>query len=78
MLELTTTPTHLLRKVPIRMMLKHLLPASLKRVVVYLHPISMRWGATKLRAFCRDELGIEPDSTTAFLFVNRGHDSLML
>jgi hypothetical protein len=38
----------------------------------------MRWGATKLHALCRDELGIEPDSTTVFLFVNRGHDSLLL
>lgn len=58
--------------------MKQLMPANLKRVVVYLQPISMRWGPTKLRALCRDEIRIEPDSATAFLFVNKGHDSLML
>jgi hypothetical protein len=59
-------------------MLKQLMPANLKRVVVYLQPISMRWGTTKLRALCEQELGIEPDSATAFLFVNKSHDSLLL
>ena len=59
-------------------MIKHLMPANLKRVVVYLQPISMRWGATKLRSLCRDKLGIEPDSSTAFLFVNKSHDCLLL
>lgn len=59
-------------------MIKQLMPANLKRVVVYLQPISMRWGTTKLRALCEEELGIEPDSTTAFLFVNKSHDSLLL
>jgi hypothetical protein len=58
--------------------MEHFIPANLKRVVVYLQPINMRWGTTKLRALCRDELGIEPDSATAFLFVNKDHDSLML
>jgi hypothetical protein len=57
--------------------MKHFIPASLKRVVVYLQPISMRCGATKLRALCRDELGIAPNSATAFLFVNKSHDSLL-
>ena len=59
-------------------MLAQLLPANVKRVVVYLHPISMRRGATKLRSLCRDELGIEPDASTAFLFVNKSHDCLLL
>ncbi len=45
--------------------MKQLMPANLKRVVVYLQPISMRWGPTKLRALCRDEIGIEPDSATS-------------
>jgi hypothetical protein len=27
---------------------------------------------------CEHELGIEPDSATAFLFVNKSHDSLLL
>jgi transposase len=54
------------------------MPANLKRVVVYLQPISMRWGTTKLRALCQGELGIEPDSATGFLFVNKSHDSLLL
>lgn len=59
-------------------MIKHLIPAGLKRVVVYLQPISMRWGTTKLRSLCRDELGIEPDLSTAFLFANKSHDCLLL
>ena len=59
-------------------MIKQLMPANLKRVVVYLQPISMRWGTTRLRALCEHELGIEPDSATAFLFVNKSHDSLRL
>jgi hypothetical protein len=58
--------------------IKHLIPASTKRIVVYLRPISMRWGATKLRALCRNEIGIKPDLSTAFLFVNKTHDSLLL
>jgi len=35
-------------------------------------------GTTKLRSLCRDELGIEPDLSTAFLFVNSGHDTLLV
>ena len=66
------------RSVAIGAMIKHLLPANLKRVVVYLQPISMRWGTTKLRALCERELGMEPDYATAFLFVNKSHDSLLL
>jgi hypothetical protein len=62
----------------IGMTLKHLLPANLKRVVIYLQPINMRWGPTKLRALCRGEMGIAPDSATAFLFVNKSHNSLMV
>ena len=59
-------------------MIKHLLPANLKRVVVYLQPISMRCGTEKLRSICRDKLGIEPDLSTAFLFVNKNHDCLLV
>ena len=60
------------------MEIKQLVPANLKRLVVYLRPISMRWGTTKLRSLCRDELRIAPDSSTAFLFVNKSHDCLLL
>ena len=35
-------------------------------------------GTTKLRSLCRDELRIDPDSSTAFLFVNKSHDCLLL
>lgn len=76
--ELTATLSRLYQSVEVEITMKQLMPANLKRVVVYLQPISMRWGPTKLRALCRDEIGIEPDSATAFLFVNKGHDSLML
>ena len=58
--------------------LEYLMPENLTRIVVYHLPISMRLGTTKLRSLCRDELGIEPDPSTAFLFVNKGHDTLLL
>jgi hypothetical protein len=59
-------------------MINQFLPRNLKRLVVYLPPINMRWGTTKLRSLCREELGMEPDTSTAFLFVNKSHDCLLL
>jgi hypothetical protein len=59
-------------------MIDQFLPRNLKRVVVYLRPISTRWGTTKLRSLCREELRMEPDASTAFLFVNKSHDCLLL
>lgn len=59
-------------------MINQFLPRNLKRVVVYLQPINMRWGTTKLRSLCRKELGMEPNASTAFLFVNKSHDCLLL
>jgi hypothetical protein len=59
-------------------MLETFLPSSAKRVVVYLHPINMRWGAQRIGEFCREVLRIEPDRTTCFLFVNRRRDALSL
>jgi transposase len=59
-------------------MINQFLPRNLKRVVVYLQPINMRWGTTKLRSLCREELGMEPNASTAFLFVNKSHDCLLL
>lgn len=58
-------------------MVEGFLPRSATRVVVYLKPISMRWGPEKLRTFCREVIGIEPDQTTCFLFVNRRCDTLL-
>jgi len=55
-----------------------LLPSSATRVVVYLQPISMRFGDVRLRELCRDKLGIEPDPSTAFLFTNQKRDCLLL
>lgn len=59
-------------------MLEQFVPAYATRVVVYLNPIIMRWGATKLRAFCTETLGIEPDYSTAFVFSNKARDCLLL
>lgn len=59
-------------------MLDAFFPPSATRIVIYLKPVSMRWGETKLRAFCRDELGLEPDPFTAFLFTNKARDCLLL
>ena len=55
-----------------------LLPSSATRVVVYLQPISMRYGDVRLRQLCREQLGIEPEPSTAFLFTNQKRDCLLL
>ena len=59
-------------------MLEMFLPKSATRVVVYLQPINVRWGAKKLGTFCREVLSVEPDDTTCFLFVNRRRDTLLM
>lgn len=59
-------------------MLEAFLPKSATRVVVYLEPINMRWGPERLGRFCREVIGVEPDQSTCFLFVNRRRDTLLL
>jgi hypothetical protein len=59
-------------------MLEALLPPSATRVVVYLDPINVRWGAKKLGTFCREIVRVEPDAFTCFLFVNRSRDALLM
>ena len=61
-----------------RCVLQALLPTHATRVVVYLNPINVRWGPTKLRELCSDTIGIEPDASTAFLFTNKARDSLLM
>jgi IS66 Orf2 like protein len=59
-------------------MLDLFIPACTTRVVVYLHPINLRWGPPKLRAFCTETVGIEPDYHTAFIFTNKACDTLLM
>ena len=59
-------------------MLDLLIPQQINKVLVYPKPVSMRWGATKLRSFCADTLGAEPELDTAFLFTNKKQDALLL
>lgn len=59
-------------------MLQAFLPQSATRVVVYLEPINIRWGAKKLGVICREVVGIEPDQRTCFLFVNARRDTLLV
>jgi len=59
-------------------MLHLLMPPSVSQLVVYLEPINLRWGPDRLRAFCREEIGMEPDESTGFIFTNRNQDSLVL
>jgi hypothetical protein len=59
-------------------MLEALLPASATRIVVYLEPISMRWGPERLRELCAQAVGIEPDPFTPFVFTNKARDCLLL
>ena len=55
-----------------------LIPPQITKVLIYPKPVSMRWGATKLRSFCADTLGVEPPLDTAFLFTNERQDTLLL
>ncbi|MEY4551180.1 MAG: hypothetical protein RL685_7375 [Pseudomonadota bacterium] len=59
-------------------MLEALLPKSATRVVVYLQPINVRWGAKKLGTFCREVVRVEPDDSTCFLLVNSRRDTLLM
>lgn len=59
-------------------MLELFLPKTIERLVVYLEPMNMRWGVTRLRKFCVEDLGIEPDLVTSFVFVNKARDCLLL
>jgi hypothetical protein len=55
-----------------------LIPPQIDKVLIYSKPVSMRWGATKLRSFCADTLGSDPQPDTAFLFTNKKQDTLLL
>ena len=59
-------------------MLEVFLPKTTERVIVYLEPMNMRWGVERLRRFCREDLEIEPDAATSFVFVNKARDILLL
>lgn len=53
-------------------------PVAVSRLVVGLEPVNMRWREDRIRSYCRDELGLEPDTSTAFLFTNSKRDNLLL
>lgn len=53
-------------------------PTSATRVVVYLKPINMRTACERLRVLCCNELDMVPDASTAFVFMNKARDSLLL
>ena len=59
-------------------MVKASVPTSATRVIVYLKPINMRTACETLRIICCNELDIVPDASTAFVFVNKTGDSLLL
>jgi hypothetical protein len=58
--------------------LDQFIPQQIRKILIYPKPISMAWGATKLRSFCVEELGVEPRRNTAFLFTNKKQDTLLL
>ena len=59
-------------------MIDAFVPLAVSRLVVGLKPINMRWREDRIRSYCRDELGIEPDTATAFLFTNSKRDGPLL
>ena len=59
-------------------MLHLIMPPSVTQLVVYLEPINLRWGPDRIRTFCREEIGVEPDESTGFIFTNRKQDSLLM
>lgn len=54
------------------------MPECISHIVVYTEPINMRWGPDRIRAFCAEEIGIEPDVFTAFIFANRKQDAMLM
>jgi hypothetical protein len=54
------------------------IPTTATRVVVYLKPINMRTACETLRTICCNELDMLPDAETAFVFMNKARDSLLL
>jgi len=59
-------------------MLDLFIPSQISKVLLYPKAVNMRWGATKLRAFCADTLGVEPQRDTAFIFINKKKDMPLL
>ena len=66
------------RSIPRGSVAKASVPTSATRVVVYLKPINMRTACETLRTICCNELDMVPDASTAFVFVNKAGDSLLL
>ena len=54
------------------------LPPGVTHVHLYANPINMRWGETKLGQLCREEIGIDPDNGSVFLFHNKKKDQIRL
>lgn len=54
------------------------MPSSVSQLVVYPDPVDTRWGPDRLRAFCQEEIDIEPDASTGFIFTNRRKDRLLM
>ena len=54
------------------------MPECISHIVVYTEPINLRWGPDRIRRFCADEIGIQPDVFTAFIFANRKQDTLLM
>jgi len=57
---------------------KGTVPQGVTRVVAYLKPINMRTACETLRIICCNELDLVPDTQTAFIFMNKARDSLLL
>ena len=59
-------------------MLQHLIPPSIRRLVLFPVPINVRWGPDRLRIACERDLGLTLDRKTAVIFHNRKQDTLVL
>lgn len=59
-------------------MLQHLIPPSIRRLVLFPVPINVRWGPDRLRVACERDLGLTLDRKTAVIFHNRKQDTLVL
>lgn len=51
---------------------------NVKKIYLYPKPIPMNFGETKLTQICRDEMGIDPEDGSVFLFFNRKQDQIKL
>lgn len=54
------------------------LPSAATEIILYKKPISMKWGPDRLAKLCREEMQVDPETGTIFMFFNKAQDGLKI